>query len=340
MNVIEIHLRDNIWWRFPPSMIVSSPIAAIGGWAIASPCTIKLRDASDQYCYHMLSDGTVLFDTNYLLLASDEITEISEDSEEFVISIVKYLNALRVVSRQPELPRSIVAFSSPRRVEIPSNENEIDQNIVNAFVRRYIAESRITLDDLTEASNAVINDTVPIHGELANDAAESTIRCNYRSAILFAAAAIESCAGSVLDREYNNLINDPETSTMHRCIKIKVNKQETISKDPVYLALRTGFGDGGSRFLALLHECPLYLFKRSLKLEKLELYQKAHSLYRTRNSLAHTGTIDVNKNSLLEINHNGAMTALNVANNVLEWFGEKGTSIPDGEMIKCSVLGK
>lgn len=346
MRAIELHLTGKIWWRVPLSMSVSPSISAIGGWCIASPLAANNTDGLTGLTSFAtnddtptsrplveLSDGTVLINTPHLVLTADDKTNVLEDIDEIGQHIVRYLNALRVISQQPELPRSIISMSAIKKIEGIDPPDESLRTTREAHVRKYIADSGLTPQHILDADSAVMNGSVPVHGELANDAAEAIIRTNYRSTIIFAAAAVESCAGSVLDREYDQLLNSSTSSAKYRCVTIKVNQKESITKDPIYIALRNGSGDSGSHFLALLHECPLYLLKRSLKYDNPEVYSQVHALYRTRNSLAHTGTIDVNKTGLLNVDYDGAMTALTVANDVLAWFGEKGTSIPSLEFI-------
>ncbi len=285
----------------------------------------------------VLSDGTVIMSSMRLVLVADDNANVVHSCDAFERSIPQYLNALRVVSRQPQLPRSFVAMIGPTKTEDLDPPTNISFASDQSRIKKYIVKSALTLDHLADANDAVTNDAVPVHIELALDAAESTIRSNYRSAIIFAAAAIESCAGTVLDREYDRLLNDSSPSTAHRRVTIKVSQHESVNKDPVYLALRNATGAAGSRFLTLLHESPLYLLGRSLKLDKPELYRQAHSLYRTRNSLAHTGTTDLKKTGLVDVDSKGAMTALTVASSILEWFGEEGIVIPDNAMVKASA---
>ncbi|NQU25431.1 MAG: hypothetical protein HQ567_29450 [Candidatus Nealsonbacteria bacterium] len=331
-------MAGEICWRLSPTTAVSSPIPAVGGWSIASPLAID-RDGP-LALRHLMSfaDGTVLFTTTRLVfVADDDAQNLVQDDGKFPRTLPQYLNALRVVSGQPGLPRSITALTGIVKTNQLKPPTEIPPANTKGFVRRYIADSALTLDHLDDASDAVINDVVPVHGELINDAAESIIRSNFRSAIIFSAAAVEACAGNVLDREYDRLVGQLLPSTDHRRITIQVNQQESVDKDPIYLALRNGTGDGGSRFLTLLHESPLYLLRRSLKVDEPETYRQAHSLYRTRNSLAHTGTTDAEKSGLLDVNYKGAIMALTTANSILNWFGEKGTCVPNDDMVEVDA---
>ena len=81
----------------------------------------------------------------------------------------------------------------------------------------------------------------------------------------------------------------------------------------------------------------MYLLARSLRHDDENLYRRAHSLYRTRNCLAHTGEIDSNKEGLLDVDHKGAAEALTVMNSVIEWFGETGTSLQTGGFIEIGT---
>lgn len=328
MQKTEIHLAGRIYWRVPSGMTHSPPIPAIGGWSVAS--ALAVSSPMEQHV-HLFSDDTVLFASNRLVLVSESDNE--RQLEELAELVQPYLNALRVVTKQPQLPRSIETIQGA--MELTGFDPPLDVTRVNSFVRKYIVESAVTVEKLSLASDKLLNDRVPVHCELANDASENTIQSNYRSAIIFAAAAIEACAGTVMDREYENL-RTQTSSPAHRLITIQVNKHETIVKDPIYRSLRNGAGEGGSHFLSLLHETPLYLLGRSLKHDIPDTYQQAHSLYRTRNCLAHTGEIDSKKEGLFDVNSSGALQALAVMNDVLEWFGEDGTTIPDMGFIETN----
>jgi hypothetical protein len=179
---------------------------------------------------------------------------------------------------------------------------------------------------------------VAVHGELINDAAEAICQGNYRASLIFSAMAVESCAGAVLDREYDDLLARTSESREHRCVTVQVNRSETLKKDPIFISLRSGSGEGGSRFLGLLHECPLYLIGKSLQRDNLKAYSDAHALYRTRNSLAHTGLIEAGKSGLLSVSMDGAILSLSTANVILNWFGEKGTHLPDGQFIDLDAM--
>jgi len=96
-----------------------------------------------------------------------------------------------------------------------------------------------------------------------------------------------------------------------------------VRKDPVYALLAKG-----DNFACLLHEVPLYLFRRSLLQENQELYRRAVSLYRTRNRLSHGRLVEPGEEDLLLVNRDGAFRSLAVAVEVFQWFGMSGYFLP------------
>ncbi|MCZ6834747.1 MAG: hypothetical protein O7G85_03140 [Planctomycetota bacterium] len=283
-----------------------------------------------------MPDGTIVVHSDTLLLVSDGENEIEPDKYKIIASVTRFLNALRVICGQPKIPLSISMFTLPVQIDRLVLPEDLPTLTTGGAIQKHILFSATTFDHLRHASDAIVNDAVSVHGEMINDAAEAAMSSNYRSAIIFSAAAVESCAGSILDAEYERQLNLSDHGPERRYITIQVNRNESVTKDPIYLALRSGTGEGGSRFLKLLHECPLYLLGRSLLVTDAKLYSKAHSLYRTRNCLAHTGIVDSEKENLLTVDNDGAMDAIDVANNVLQWFGETGTIKPNSGFVRIA----
>lgn len=328
MNVAVITLPGTAIWRFDEQHLMSPAMAAIGGWSILAPLPNVLKWKKPPFSFLcQLADGSYLFISHVFFLVADDAQPVELDSDKLNTLLDRYLTSLRVIAQQPELPRSLAAFNPPARVpKLPPCS--LPALKAKGTVRKDFADSAITLQQLSDANDAVMSGNVPVHGELINDAAELYLSSNYRSSIIFSAMAIESCAGYVLDCEYESVRKTKAKSSAYRCLTIKVNNKQSVKKDPIYLALRSGTGEGGSHFLPLLHECPLYLQQRSLLLDDPRTYQRAHALYRTRNGLAHTGTTDAEKDGLLPISSKGALEAMETANAVLAWFGQRGTSIP------------
>ncbi len=166
-------------------------------------------------------------------------------SDAIVLDATPLVNALRVLSRQPELPRPIEGRTGREHVPGFEPPSELPDLGAESWVRKYIAESAARWKTLTDASNCVTNGKVPVHGELVNDAAEAIIRSNFRSSMIFSAMAVESCAGTILDRDYARILNQTPPSKSHRFVTIQASRDEWVTKDDVYLSLRASGGEGG-----------------------------------------------------------------------------------------------
>lgn len=77
-------------------------------------------------------------------------------------------------------------------------------------------------------------------------------------------------------------------------------------------------GTGG--FKRLLHECPLYLFKRSLLLDEPDTYKNAVELYAARNKTAH-GDSAAPTYGRFSPSAESAVCALDTAIDVIRWLG-------------------
>lgn len=90
-----------------------------------------------------------------------------------------------------------------------------------------------------------------------------------------------------------------------------------VVKDPIYDYLKQR-----DDFSAWLHERPLYVTGRSLRLENEPLYQKAFKLYKTRNKLVHRGIVpESGTNDYYRLEDEDVMEALATAAEVVQWFG-------------------
>lgn len=337
MKAVGIKLSGDIYWRLAKNQSLLGPIKALWGMSIVAPHVYgEGITKTDHSHYIPLPGGSCMINSKTLLLTYQEDNHDFPDMHAIAEGLQQYLNALRVVCGQAGLSRRVVCVTSPQdqAIQDHSEVRPLSKRFEMVSLRKHIFDSAANEETLLKASDAILTESIPIHGELINDSAEELILSNYRACLIFAAMAVESCADTILDREYDRITKEEESSPKHRFVTITVNKKESTRKDPVYGALREGAGEGGSHFLSLLHECPLYLLGKSLELDKPSVYQKAHSLYRTRNALAHTGTTTETKDGLLPVTREGAIIAIETANAVLEWFGERGTCIPNDDYVE------
>jgi hypothetical protein len=174
----------------------------------------------------------------------------------------------------------------------------------------------------------------PIHEELLLDALEAQIEDDHRKAILYAAVAMESAASLSLQKEYQRVCRSEATNGSYRVTSTQVTATTTTVADPIYDALAETKG-----FRHLLHECPLYLRKRSLLLDDPSLYQKAFALYSARNNLAH-GNAPSKTTEYSTPNSEGAVRALDVAIQVIRWLGFDGDYTVWRSMVKVDGATK
>jgi hypothetical protein len=233
---------------------------------------------------------------------------------------------LRHVSRQSTLPRcdDVEGFFFKDLKELP--QIEFPQPYLGrmrfgpAFVD--LLDVALTMDLVGKAGELPKDFEPPVYEGLLLDAIKASKERDFRSAIFYSAIAIETLAGTCIEEEHQRLLGETPAPAHIRAVECQEGKKGKF-EDPVYKYLR----DTG-RFPNLLHELPLYVMKKSLKLEAPEVYNQARKLYQTRNSLAHRGE-PKKHNALLPVGVSGAVAALECASQVFAWFGVPGKwSIP------------
>jgi len=146
---------------------------------------------------------------------------------------------------------------------------------------------------------------------------------DYRKSVLYSAIAMESYAARVVDEAYQKVVGESQNHAF------RVIEEAGPGFDPVFQYLRNG-----RNFSRFLHELPLYLWKRSLRLEDKKLYEDALKLYRTRNSVAHQGFVAITREDIHELSPSASLECQHVARRVLNWLGdpehypEWGTLVP------------
>jgi hypothetical protein len=245
---------------------------------------------------------------------------------------IEYLNIflehLRHASKQADIARQCITMSFETwDTEFPLMTFPIAARKFMSYVKKYIYHTSITWEHVMIANTTLINNNLPVYGTLLLDAILAYMESDYRRAILYAALSAETVATTKLEEAYNKLLQTGDPEDNIRLVSFS-RKKETVLKDPVYKFLF----DRGS-FRELIHELPLYLFKRSLLIENEKLYQKADKLYRTRNNIAHRGEVSTGQEtSRFGINTEGAKAAITCAIDLFKWFGVVDTYIfpPEG----------
>jgi hypothetical protein len=168
-------------------------------------------------------------------------------------------------------------------------------------------------------AGALTNDfQPPVYEGVLLDAMKAMKERDPRGAMLYSAIAVEVMVGTILDTEHEKLLSSTPVATHIRVVESQEGRTKGKLEDPVYNCIR----DRG-KFLEYLHELPLYVLGRSLKLEHPELFNQARKLYQTRNSLAHRGAPCGGKDQF-SIDAYGVVDALKCATEVFAWFGVHG----------------
>jgi hypothetical protein len=255
------------------------------------------------------------------VLCLRRLTANRESPDEAISGIpTPLLRHLRHLTRQASIPRRVcIAFQS----ECGAYDKDLpefgpDATTLGFMTRDYLVDTRLTVEHLRRLAALPRDCVTPIHEELLLDALEAQIEDDHRKAILYAAVAMESAATLSLEKEYQRVCQLGATDQSYRITSTQVTATSTTIADPIYEALseRTGVRH-------LLHECPLYLSKRSLLLDDPSTYQKAIALYAARNNLAH-GNAPSKTTDYSPPSADAAVRALDVAIEVMRWLGFDG----------------
>src|SRR5262249_29593490 len=189
----------------------------------------------------------------------------------------------------------------------------LDPYYGNTAIRADIVKAALTMEIVAKAGELPPDFKPPVYEGLLLDAIKAATDMDFRAAIFYSAIAIEALAGTRIEEELQRLLASAPVPPHLRAVESQEGGKKGEIEDPVYKCLRnTG------RFPNLLHELPLYVLQKSLKIEAPELYKVARRLYQTRNSLAHRGEPGKDKD-LLPVDRQGATAALKCAAEGFAW---------------------
>jgi len=234
-------------------------------------------------------------------------------NEELGSLMEERLRFLRALSRNPRMAVRVVGTGL--EPEIPSVPSPVFPVPVQG--RRFVLLGRrekvaSTMDTLLKAM--VSTETPAVHADLALDSL-AAVSSDPTKAILFAAMCVEVMARHMLDGAYQTALDADDNAEDWRIIERTASGGSQVKKDPVFESL---WASSKRRFAALLHELPLYAWRRSLLQDDEDLYRRAQTLYATRNDIVHEGGGDP---ELLPLDIGGAQEATEIARGVFRWFG-------------------
>jgi hypothetical protein len=323
MRIVTVGVTDSTTWAVRQSDPAVVPLRDPAGWSVVNPLVPLRQPFAEPYatcCYFW--DGDSWYLTSHALHFVVPEGATSDEVDSVTLSILK---RLRYVSKQAELPADH-ALQFPWEIEALPATVFPPTTITACKVRDSFVDTPITMDAVREAGELPLDFNPPVYDTLLLDAMKLSLQSDYRGAILYAAIAVESMATSVIGEEYERLLQASPVPDYVRVIEVAIGGGQRQRLDPIYRSLTTR-----GRFELLMHEVPLYVLRRSLRIENEPLSQRAVALYRTRNELAHAGEAEFGDQTL-PITRAGSIAALSCAVEVFGWFGVRGNyAVPRGE---------
>jgi len=322
MRVATLCLTKDIHWLVSPSDKLTAPLKAMPGWAVLHPLT-AIRPADDLIPIRQFptGDGRTTVSRAVLHCVVPERATAADRDTDVLDAMKSLLKRLRHISRQATFPRGddMVFFNCGDLAELPNVEFEDPyfgtvHHSDNSFI-----ETALTMDLVERTGELPATFEAPAYEGILLDAFRAVKDNDFRSALLYSALAIEAMAGELIDAEHAKLLAATPLPPHVRAVESQEGRSKGSLEDPVFKWMRKS-----GRFAELLHELPLYVYRKSLKQDLPEVYQLARKLYQTRNSLAHRGETAKDKELLFPIDMFGAVDALKCVKEVFAWFGVPG----------------
>jgi hypothetical protein len=339
MKILSVKFSKFIYWRIRKDDALSYELKSIAGWSILNPLVyFEIAPSSEFFPIQtrligMADDKTVLAQIDGLMFVAPPLANPDNfNSEQFAEYLNTFIEHLRHASKQADIARDVLAMSFDIELpELPTITFPVASKEQTTAIRYYIAITSITWENIKAADTTLVNKSLPVFYTLLLDAILAYMEHDYRRAILYAAISAETVANIRLDEAYDKILHEGDPQQTIRLITIP-QKKESIVKDPIYEYL-----SNKTDFKQLIHERPLYLFRRSLLIENEQLYQAANKLYRTRNKIVHRGELSPGEEtSHLEINDGGAKEAIECVINLFKWFEVSETYVvPSTQFVRC-----
>lgn len=289
-------------------------------------------------------EGTHLVESEEIAFVVDDPAKYRLADENLVVRLLSratpfgeignwFLHGLRYFSKQTQIPKSSDDLNTWDWIEIDhlplltplvriKGKFAIAATVIDTAISRTHVES---------ACSVPADFRPPIFDSLFIDAVEAHADHDYRKGILYAAMAVATAAGSILDSYYETQLASGAGEL--RIITLAQAGGAAVRKDPIWQRLRER-----DDFGLLLHEAPLYLLRRSLLVENEALFKEAKTLYATRNKIVHRGEPpESDEARYLPIDLEGSSNALLCARDILQWLGVPDTyPLPRPDFIELS----
>lgn len=274
----------------------------------------------------LFNDSLLLTSTGLILRSAIPVN--IDDLDTLVDRIINLLRYLRYISHQFDLRVFGSVYSITPLSKISRGQYSDYFKTASMYMRSHYFYSMVNWPALRLSDKLCHeNKEIPIYEEILLSALLSKASSEYRSTILYSAIALESLLANSFEIQYSKIIN----SSNHKKYRLVNHNNEQI--DPIYKAFMKR-----SDFKKLLHEVPLYLFNKSLLLEKPDLFRDAMRLYKTRNKIVHWGApFNSVNDEFLQINEAGSKVAINTTLEVFKWMNiDKYSKVTHDDLIELA----
>jgi hypothetical protein len=339
-RVLLVSTTASVRWRIvrgtPPLFN-----AKLGKYTLVNPILSTKLDSQSRANVHpkdifLPSNDEFVFSSQDIGLAVPPDAEEQTDVYAIAAEVSSFLVWLRSLSFQDQIPSTpvVVAISDTVAESSVISAFPDVSDTSEGFCRAYLVESCATWSCAEEAARKVTaRERVPVHHHILVDAFSAFQAHDYRQCLLYAAIATEALAASRLEQEYAARLVTGGVPDL-RAIEIPIAGGSTVRKDPVYEVL-----SARTEFSSLLHERPLYLMGRSLRVECPETYRRARMLYSTRNKIVHRGELsEDDMTQCFSLTHGDAWAALCCVADIFRWFGEQSIIYPDNRLVKVQFI--
>ncbi|MCI0704111.1 MAG: hypothetical protein L0241_23890 [Planctomycetia bacterium] len=288
MHVATLMLSKPIHWVIAASDPQLIPLRNRPGWSVVHPLTPSEfwpDEYRGRYTFPT-GDGRLFVDCAILrCVIPDDEAQHGARNEKVLAELAQLLSELRHISRQATLPRGEQRsiYSIPDYDDLPPVEFG-EPYYGEVYFHDFRIDTALTVEMVSRAGELPPKFEPPIYEGVLLDAFKAVIESDFRTALLYAALAIEVVAGTILDQQHKAQLSACPIPPHIRAIRSEAGDSAGELEDPVYKHLRKN-----GRFENLLHELPLYVMQKSLKLEHPSVFEQARKAYQTRNSLAHLG---------------------------------------------------
>src|SRR6266568_2699070 len=325
MRIAHFTLTKDVHWLASASDPLLAPLEYLPGWSVIHPLTRNLTPMErhlweeNRIIELPTGDGRVTISTCFLNCVVPATVSVREGMPRKELKSL--LTRLRHVSRQATLPRGedLASFHCSDMDDLPHVKFGEPYFGNVAFSDSAFLPTALTMEMVVAAGKIPSDFEPPVYEGVLLDAMKAMKEHDFRAAMLYSAIAVEVLVGTVLDEQHEKLLTAMTVPAHIRLVESQEGRTKGAPEDPVYNCIRNR-----GKFTEYLHELPLYVWKRSLKLERPELFSQAHKLYQTRNSLAHRGEPCGGKDQF-PVDAYGVMDALKCATEIFAWFGVPGT---------------